>query len=217
MRLEFEKNGYESISLRDSVYLTIREAILNGKYPPNKRLREIPLAEELGVSRTPVREAIKRLAEEHLVVIMPKCGAKVADYSDKDVADALAVRLVIENMAVKLAARYMTKDQVIELRDINGEMEEALKDKALRFHSSICAGANNQVLQKTMAMLDAEVLRYRVDYIKGIEDYMQLIKEHKELIDAIDARDEEKAEELMSRHIENQKKKVLEALESEKE
>ena len=216
MRLEFEKNGYESISLRDSVYLTIREAILNGKYPPNKRLREIPLAEELGVSRTPVREAIKRLAEEHLVVIMPKCGAKVADYSDKDVADALAVRL---------AARYMTKDQVIELRDINNEMEEALKDKALakiteadkRFHSSICAGANNQVLQKTMAMLDAEVLRYRVDYIKGIEDYMQLIKEHKELIDAIDARDEEKAEELMSRHIENQKKKVLEALESEKE
>ena len=175
MRLEFEKNGYESISLRDSVYLTIREAILNGKYPPNKRLREIPLAEELGVSRTPVREAIKRLAEEHLVVIMPKCGAKVADYSDKDVADALAVRLVIENMAVKLAARYMTKDQVIELRDINNEMEEALKDKALakiteadkRFHSSICAGANNQVLQKTMAMLDAEVLRYRVDYIKG--------------------------------------------------
>lgn len=73
------------------------------------------------------------------------------------------------------------------------------------------------MLQKTMAMLDAEVLRYRVDYIKGIEDYMQLIKEHKELIDAIDARDEEKAEELMSRHIENQKKKVLEALESEKE
>ena len=225
MRLEFEKNSYESISLRDSVYLTIREAILNGKYPPNKRLREIPLAEELGVSRTPGREAIKRLAEEHLVVIMPKCGAKVADYSDKDVADALAVRLVIENMAVKLAARYMTKDQVIELRDINSEMEEALKDKALakiteadkRFHSSICAGANNQVLQKTMAMLDAEVLRYRVDYIKGIEDYMQLIKEHKELIDAIDARDEEKAEELMSRHIENQKKKVLEALESEKE
>ena len=149
----------------------------------------------------------------------------MADYSDKDVADALAVRLVIENMAVKLAARYMTKDQVIELRDINSEMEEALKDKALtkiteadkRFHSSICAGANNQVLQKTMAMLDAEVLRYRVDYIKGIEDYMQLIKEHKELIDAIDARDEEKAEELMSRHIENQKKKVLEALESEKE
>lgn len=131
MRLEFEKNGYESISLRDSVYLTIREAILNGKYPPNKRLREIPLAEELGVSRTPVREAIKRLAEEHLVVIMPKCGAKVADYSDKDVADALAVRLVIENMAVKLAARYMTKDQVIELRDINSEMEDALKDKAL--------------------------------------------------------------------------------------
>ena len=140
-------------------------------------------------------------------------------------AVALSAGTAALHMAVKLAARYMTKDQVIELRDINNEMEDALKDKALakiteadkRFHSSICAGANNQVLQKTMAMLDAEVLRYRVDYIKGIEDYMQLIKEHKELIDAIDARDEEKAEELMSRHIENQKKKVLEALESEKE
>lgn len=68
MRLEFEKNSYESISLRDSVYLTIREAILNGKYPPNKRLREIPLAEELGVSRTPVREAIRGLLRSILLL-----------------------------------------------------------------------------------------------------------------------------------------------------
>ena len=214
--MEFEGKKYdfsEGTSLRDTVYHAIREAILNGEFAPNRRLREIPISEKLGVSRTPVREAIKRLEEEHLVVIKPKCGARVAAFTDKDVSDALDVRLMIENMAVRLAARNMTKEQFFELEQINHEMEKAVREKNItkiyeadnKLHNRICMGSDNGVLMKVMLMLEEQVLRYRVQYIRSVKESKGLIEEHKELIRALKSRDENKAADLISKHIGKQK------------
>lgn len=226
--MEFEGNKFdfsEGVSLRDTVYLAIREAILKGEFAPNKRLREIPLAEKLGVSRTPVREAIKRLEEEQLVVITPKCGARVASFTNKDVTDALDVRLAIENMTVRLAAKNMTPEMIKDLKNINKEMETAVKDKNIskiseadnRLHNRICIGADNRVLLKTMRMLEEQVLRYRVEYIKSITDYRELLDEHKELIEALANKDEDKAAEIISSHIGRQKEKIYEIIKKQSE
>lgn len=226
MEFEGKKFDYsEGLSLRDSVYLAIREAILNGEFPPNKRLREIPLSQKLGVSRTPVREAIKKLEEEHLVVIMPKCGARVASFTNKDVTDALDVRLTIEDMAVRLAARNMTDEQIAELKAINKEMESAIKVKDIskiseadnRLHNRICIGADNRVLLKIMYMLEEQVLRYRVEYIKSVKDYNELIYEHNELIKALEAGDEIGAAKIMDLHIMKQKEKICEIIQKQSE
>lgn len=226
MEFEGKKFDYsEGLSLRDSVYLAIREAILNGEFPPNKRLREIPLSQKLGVSRTPVREAIRKLEEEHLVVIMPKCGARVASFTNKDVTDALDVRLTIEDMAVRLAARNMTDEQIAELKAINKEMESAIKVKDVskiseadnRLHNRICIGADNRVLLKIMYMLEEQVLRYRVEYIKSVKDYKELIDEHNELIKALEAGDESGAAKIMDLHIMKQKEKICEIIQKQSE
>lgn len=224
--MKFEGNNLdfsEGATLRDTVYNAIREAILKGEYAPNKRLREIPIAEQLGVSRTPVREAIRRLADEHLVVIMPKCGAKVASFTDKDVSDALDVRMTIECMAVRLAARNMDKEQIHELRTINHEMERAIREKNVykisdadnKLHNRISIGTNNRVLLKTMQMLEEQVLRYRVEYIKSIKNYMELISEHNDLIKALELRDEERAVEIIRHHIGSQKDRICEIIKEE--
>lgn len=210
----------EGISLRDSVYNVIREAILKGEFEPNKRLMEIPLAEKLGVSRTPVREAIKRLEEERLVVIVPKCGAKVASFSDKDVTDALDVRLTIEDMAVRLAAKRITREQIAKLREINKEMQDAVNRKDIskiseadnRLHNSICAFADNRVLLSVMTLLEEQVLRYRVNYIRTVKDYNDLIREHDKIIDALAANDEPLAAAIVAKHIWNQKERMREIL-----
>ena len=111
----------EGVSLRDAVCGVLRAAILTGELEAGDRLMEIPLAEQMGVSRTPVREAIRRLEEEGLVIITPKCGARVASYTEKEVTDALDVRMHIESMSVKLAAMYITAEQVDILKEINKE------------------------------------------------------------------------------------------------
>ena len=200
-------------TLRDSVYETLRKAIMIGELVPGERLMEIPLSERLGVSRTPVREAIKRLAKDDLVTITKGCGARVSDMTDKDVTDALDVRIRIEDMAVRLAARNITATQVKEIREINRKMSEAVKKGDLdgasaadnRLHHVICEAAGNSVLTTVHTMLAEHVLRYRIKYIQSIDDYDELILEHTKIIIAIETGDEEEASRLVTNHITKQR------------
>lgn len=210
----------EGVSLRESVCSILREAILTGELEAGARLMEIPLAERLGVSRTPVREAIRILEDEGLVLIVPKCGARVASYTEKEVTDALDVRIHIESMSAKLAAMYITSEQTEILREINREMEDAVKEKEItaiseadnRLHNAICCSANNRVLLLIMKLLEEQVIRYRVEYIKSIDDYRELIDEHEELIKALESRDSDRAAEIVEHHIRKQKEKIREII-----
>lgn len=206
----------DGLSLRDSVYKTLKQAIMTGELAPDERLMEIHLANKLGVSRTPVREAIRRLEKEQLVVINPRCGAKVAGITDKDVTDALEVRLAVENMAVRLAAQNISKNQVEKLNQINKAMEQAvvrddisgISDADNNLHRAICEAGGNNVLSMIMMMLEEHVLRYRVEYIRSIQDFDALLTEHKELIKALQAGDEAEASRLITIHIENQSNRI---------
>ena len=116
MMNDFSVDMNEYLPLRDVVFNTLRKAILKGELKPGERLMEIALAERLGVSRTPVREAMRKLELEGLVVMIPRRGAQVANITEKDLNDVLEVRIALENLSIENACMRMTEEQLEELR-----------------------------------------------------------------------------------------------------
>ncbi|MEG0711644.1 MAG: GntR family transcriptional regulator, partial [Niameybacter sp.] len=118
----------EYLPLRDIVFQTIRKAILNGELEPGERLMETQLGEKLGVSRTPIREAIRKLELEGLVVMVARKGAQVAQFTEKDIEDVLQVRASLEALAAKLACKHMDERSFLKLQLIITEYEYAAKE-----------------------------------------------------------------------------------------
>lgn len=217
--IQFHDKG-DGRSLSDTVYAELKEAILRGDIVSDERLMEIPLANKLGVSRTPVREAIRRLEKEQLVVITPGCGARVAGISDKEAMDALEVRLMIENMSVRLAARNITGEQLARLREINSKARAAAADNDTGLiadfdnllHRTISEASGNSILFTVARFLEGQVLRYRIEYIKSLPEYDSLLDEHDAIIDAIGLGNGELAGRLVEEHIIKQKKAMAEII-----
>ncbi len=209
-------NMEEGESLRDAVYHSLKNAIMTGILAPDERLMEIPIANQLGVSRTPVREAIQRLEREQLVIVSPNCGAKVAGITDKDVKDALDVRIVVETMSVNFAAQNITTEQIARLREINTRIEDAIREENVArisdldnlLHRMIGEASGNNVLMDIMRQLEEHVLRYRFEYIKSIKANYAISKEHEQIISAIERRDVEAAGNYMMEHIKRQKEQI---------
>jgi len=140
--------------LREIVFEYLRQSIVEGKLEPGKRLMEIQMAEQLGVSRTPIREAIRKLELEGLVVMVPRKGAYVADVSIKDVLEVLEVRMVLEGLAASLAAERMSDSEIDELATICDEFENCYKnddiegmiEKDVDFHDCIFNATGNNKL-----------------------------------------------------------------------
>lgn len=193
--------------LRDIVFENLREAILNGNLTPGQRLMEVQLAETLGVSRTPVREAIRKLELEGLVVMIPRKGAYVADMSIKDIVEVLEIRANLEGLAAYLATERMTNDDIKNLEKIsnqinrNSSLEEFLK-KDVEFHEYIFKATNNKRLHQLINSLWEQVYRFRVSYISDEESIDNIINEHKSILKAIKNRDSELAEKYAKEHIE---------------
>lgn len=120
MPIDFEVTMNEYLPLRDVVFNTLRRAILRGELKPGERLMEIQLANKLGVSRTPIREAIRKLELEGLVLMIPRKGAEVAEITEKNLRDVLEVRCALEELAVQLACDRIDKDKLKELRSCGG-------------------------------------------------------------------------------------------------
>ena len=112
---DFEMTIDEYLPLRDVVFNTLRRAILKGELEPGERLMEIALANKLGVSRTPIREAIRKLELEGLVVMIPRKGAEVARITEKDLRDVLEVRTSLEKLAIELACDRITEEDINDL------------------------------------------------------------------------------------------------------
>ena len=127
MEANFQLNMNDYLPLRDVVFNTLRQAILRGELKPGERLMEIQLANKLGVSRTPIREAIRKLELEGLVLMIPRKGAEVAEITEKNLRDVLEVRKALEELAVKLACDRMTDEQMDKLKKAAKEFEEVLK------------------------------------------------------------------------------------------
>ena len=122
----FQVNMNEYLPLRDVVFNTLRQAILTGELKPGERLMEIHLANKLGVSRTPSREAIRKLELEGLVTMIPRRGAEVAEITEKSLKDVLEVRRALEELSMQLACERITKEQIEQLKTAAKEFEEGV-------------------------------------------------------------------------------------------
>ena len=220
MSMDFEVTMNEYLPLRDVVFNTLRRAILRGELKPGERLMEIQLANKLGVSRTPIREAIRKLELEGLVLMVPRKGAEVAEVTEKNLRDVLEVRCALEDLAVQLACDRIDPERMQQLldaaahfRDILGtaditELGEA--DEA--FHDVIFQATDNRRLIQLLNNLREQMYRYRIEYLKKKECYPQLLEEHAAIIQAIREHDKAKATEITVQHINNQVDTVVDTL-----
>ena len=186
MDAKFNVTMNEYLPLRDVVFNTLRQAILRGELKPGERLMEIQLANKLGVSRTPIREAIRKLELEGLVLMIPRKGAEVAEITEKNLRDVLEVRKALEELAVQLACDKITEEEIAELKKCAAEFEESLDhnditqiaEADVRFHDVIYFATDNQRLIQLLNNLREQMYRYRVEYLKRKECHEGLLNEH---------------------------------------
>ena len=224
MEPNFKVNMNEYLPLRDVVFNTLRQAILRGELKPGERLMEIQLANKLGVSRTPIREAIRKLELEGLVLMIPRKGAEVAEITEKNMRDVLEVRKALEELAVQLACEKITDEEIEEMKKAAEEFKMILKSKDIteiaeadvRFHDIIYMATDNQKLILLLNNLREQMYRYRVEYLKREDAHETLLAEHERIIETIEKRDKEEAMKAVSRHIDNQVAAVIDTIRTKK-
>ncbi len=215
-----QQNMNEYLPLRDVVFNTLRQAILTGELKPGERLMEIHLADRLGVSRTPIREAIRKLELEGLVVMIPRKGAQVAKITEKNLKDVLEVRRALDTLAVRLACKRMDETYKKQLREACDEFAKVVKcsntkditEADVRFHDIINQSTGNDRLIQLVNNLAEQMYRYRLEYIKDAAYHKRLVDEHEEIYNAIMEQDEERAAKAVVVHIDNQEASILEHL-----
>lgn len=179
--------------LREIVYEELKLQILTGKIAPGARMMEVELAESMGVSRTPVREAIRKLEKEGLVTIEPRRGAYASRISVKDMVDILEVRQDMEGLAAYLASYRMNPNQMKKLEEISDEYDKAVKDGNMAdmikydsaFHNLIVESCNNSILMMMINQLQELVLRFRYIYYDNFKRAEKMPEEHRIIMDAI--------------------------------
>lgn len=203
--------------LRELVYEELRMLIMTGKIKPGTRMMEIELAESMGVSRTPVREAIRQLEKDNLVTIEPRRGAYVSDISADDMADMLFVRQPLEGISTYLATKYMTDDQLRELVEVNKKYETAVNEDATedlikldtKFHKLIADASRNKYLISILEDLQEQVLRFRYIYFKSGRRAAEVIDEHRKIMNSMLDRNEEAAREYSIEHISKLRESIM--------
>lgn len=224
MGTDFTVDMNEYLPLRDVVFQTLRQAILRGELEPGERLMEIQLANKLGVSRTPIREAIRKLELEGLVLMIPRRGAIVAEITEKSLKDVLEVRKALEELSVQLACERITEEEIEQLKDAAKNFEEALKtedvtafaEADVQFHDVIYFSTQNQRLIQLLYNLREQMYRYRVEYLKRKEVHPTLLEEHNYIIQCLEKRDKFGATKAISTHIINQEKVVSDTIRTKK-
>lgn len=203
--------------LRDVIFETLRKAIVSGDIKPGERLMEVSLADQMGVSRTPVREAIRRLEAEGLVTMIPRKGTHVSELSVKDIMDVLEVRTVLDKLATDLAAKRMQPAQLKALESVHKQyiscvekenMEGAVK-KDVEFHDIIYSASGNPRLVAVAGSLREHIYRFRVIYMSGSLIAENVLNEHEEILTALKDAQNNIASNLAEKHIRNQMETII--------
>lgn len=221
--LQIQMNDF--LPLRDVVFNTLRQAILTGELKPGERLMEIHLANKLGVSRTPIREAIRKLELEGLVIMIPRRGAEVAQITEKSMNDVLEVRRAMDALCVELACERISNDELESLRKACDAFAEAVKTKDIRviaqadvaLHDIIVYATGNLRLVQLINNLSEQMYRYRFEYLKDTSRHESLIKEHHMIYEGIKEKNKEAASQAAKLHIDNQEHAIIEQIRLEKE
>ena len=212
----FEVNMNEYLPLRDVVFNTLRQAILKGELAPGERLMEIQLAEKLGVSRTPIREAIRKLELEGLVLMIPRKGAEVAKISEKSLKDVLEVRRSLEELAIELACQRMTDSDLMEMERAGKAFKDAV-DNGNAMEIAETDEAYHDVIYNCTRDLREQMYRFRLEYIKDEDKRQILLIEHEKILRALRNRHVAEAKAAVREHIDNQEITVLKNIKEQEE
>jgi len=203
--------------LGEIVFDYLKNAIISGELKPGERLMEIAIADQLGVSRTPVREAIRKLEKEKFIEMVPRKGAYVASTSLKDMLDVLEVRKLLEGLATELAAERMTDETLVSLLRTHKAFLKALDDSDTEsmisldneFHDMILQASDNAKLIEIATAITEQVQRYRLSYFTEVTNFDELREWNKKIYDSIEKKDAKKAGEYAKRHVELIEKAVV--------
>lgn len=209
--------------LREIVFEHLREAIINGKLRPGERLMEVQLADDMGVSRTPVREAIRKLELEGLVIMIPRRGAYVADLSIRDVAETFEIRSALESLAAGLAAERITDLEAAEMELILVGIGEAIAANDFKrtveldeqYHNLVYRASHNERLQQILSNLREQIQRFRIRTLALPGRANGVLQEHRCIAEAIAERNAELAQKLALEHVENAENALLEWMRSQ--
>ena len=204
------------LPLRDVVFRTLRRQILMGELKPGERLMEVKLTKKLGVSRTPVREAIHMLEIEGLAKVVPRKGASVSDITEEDLQDVLEVRCALEELAVELACARRSEEDIVSIKRAARAFMEATKTENIsemaemdvEFHNHIFSATGNKRLIQLVGNLSERMYRYRIEYLKNKAVYEGLIREHNDIIRYIESNAPSEARGAIRKHITNQVEQV---------
>lgn len=196
-------------SLVDAVIESVFEAIASGELAPASRVTEGQLAEKFGVSRTPVREAVKRMAEMGLVTVRPRCGLEVAAIDESDLAEITQLREELESFALRLAAARMTPGDVSELEKLQRDCERLLGEPDRlaifradgRFHLAVARFSGNRYLLDSLRRLEMKVQLCRALFCRSDAKVRSSVCFHRRIISALKKGQAGRAEELMREHV----------------
>ena len=205
---------YHDRSLRGRVFQKLRADILSGVYKEHEELREITIGEELGVSRTPVREALRQLELEGLVTIIPNKGAYVTGITPKDVYDIYKIRSMLEGVCARWATEHITEKQIEELEEVlllsefhlqkkGEEKAEQVTELDGKFHKVLYEASDSRILEHVLSDFHKYVQMARALSVGEKNRAQKSVQEHREILEAIRNRDKDLAEELANRHILN--------------
>ena len=203
------KEEMDRYSLRGKVFNKIREDILAGNYQEKDELKEAAISKEMGVSRTPVREALRQLELEGLVNIIPNKGAYVNGITAKDIYDIYVIRSYLEGLCAKWACEHISKEQIEDLEEIiylsefhiQKEHWEQIFELDNRFHLNLYKACGSKILEHILSDYHHYVERVRKNTLSSQERARRASAEHKAILDAVINKDEEKAERLANEHI----------------
>ena len=201
---------HKTISLADLVFEHLEINILSGKYSKGETLTESKLSVELGVSRTPIREALRRLEQEHLIEEAPK-GVVVVGITEKDLDDIFAIRLKLEGHVAAMAAKNHTEDELAIVREalefqefyLDKNDPDRIKSMDSRFHETIYKMSGSTIFYDVLEPLHKKILKYRKASVSNTSRAEASVAEHRAIYEALVARDSELASKLIVEHLNN--------------
>ena len=211
MGYDVKREVTDKYSLRGRVFHKLREDILSGKYEENEELKEVAIGEELGVSRTPVREAFRQLELEGLIQIIPNKGAYVTGITEKDVQDIYMIRSLLEGLCAKWATEHITREQLEEMEENvylakfhaeKGHLD-LLAELDNRFHEILYEACNSKMLEHQLKDFHRYVLRVRKKTLSNANRGPKSNLEHEAILEAIKSGDAELAQQLANHHMIN--------------
>jgi len=195
--------------LRDIIFEKLQKAVFSGKFKLGERITEKEITEELKVSRTPVREALYRLASTGLIKIIPHRGFIISRWSAKEIKDVMEIRVALEMLAVRITIQRILPKEIDELKILLIKMEEAVKKEDITrasqlntlFHDKIIIASKNKELSQAMEPIKNKIYHFRIISISSPNRLKESFEEHKKILDAIINKDIELAQGLISQHI----------------